>query len=111
MIIFGLPILLYLIGFMTICLASRWWALIPVSAIVFTTEWWFKDVAHGTTGFMADTAATMLLLTVIGTIAGFVTRVTLLTTGWSALQGRGLALTLVVFVMGPVAYALTASGL
>ena len=108
MIIFGLPILLYLIGFMTICLASRWWALIPVSGLVFATEWWFRDVARGTTGFMADTAATMLLLTVIGTIAGFVARIVLLSTGWSALKGRGLALTLVVFVMGPVAYALTA---
>ena len=108
MIIFGLPILLYLIGFMTICLASRWWALIPVSAIVFSTEWWFRDVARETTGFMADTAATMLLLTVIGTIAGFVARIVLLSTGWSALKGRGLSLTLVVFVMGPVAYALTA---
>lgn len=109
MIILGLPILFYLIGFVTICLASRWWTFIPVSAVVFAAEWRFWDVGSGD-GIVATTATTMLLLAVLGTAAGFVTRATLLLSGGAALRGRGLMLTLIVFVSVPLAYGFMGGG-
>lgn len=104
MIILGFPILFYLVGFAAICLANRWWTFIPVSIAIFATEWWFRDVASQGTGLMADTARTMLLLTALGTASGFVARAILLATGWSALRGRGLSVTLAILVAVPMAY-------
>lgn len=109
MIILGFPILLYLIGFTTMLLVCRWWALVPTSAIVFGLEWRYRGLLHQGTGFIASTADTMLLLAVIGTVAGFMARTLLLMTGWSAMRGRGLALTLTIFVSVPVIYGLTAA--
>ena len=109
MFVLGFPILLYLIGFLATCIASRWWAFLPVSAAIFAAEWRYRGVWSEGTGLMADTARTMVLLAVIGTVSGFVARGLLMATGWSALRGRGLALTLAVFVSAPVLYGLTAS--
>lgn len=108
MIILGLPILFYLIGFATICLANRWWTFIPVSAAIFAAEWRFWGIGSED-GVVASTATTMLLLTVLGTGAGFATRAALLLSGGTALRGRGLALTLVVLVSVPLAYGFFAN--
>lgn len=110
MIVLGFPILLYLIGFSALLLACRWWAFVPVAAVVFSLEWRYRGILHEGSGFVARTADTMLLLAVIGTVAGFSARALMLATGWSALRGRGLALTLTIFVSVPVIYGLTANG-
>lgn len=106
MFVFGIPILLYLIGFAAVCMAHRWWAFIPVSAAVLSVAVWIRDLVANDTGFGSGMAKTMLLLAAIGAASGFATRLILLVTGWSALRGRGFALTLAILVAAPIGYGI-----
>lgn len=108
MIILGIPILFYTIGFAALCMASRWWALLLMGAAALIAGSWIHEAVSRDVGFGSDTAKTMLTLTALGASAGFATRSTLMISDWQALRGRGLALTLVIFIAVPIVYGLTA---
>lgn len=109
MIILGIPLLFYLIGFSIVCMASRWWILLPVSAGVMLLGMWIRDAVWADTGFGADTARSFLTLAAIGCLTGFTTRAILLATGWSARNGRGRDLTIAMLVSAPAAYGIWAA--